>query len=55
MTIATLPPSNLISVLRTFLTRLKRSRSAQTAQEIAHAEDVLNELEKVVKKTMPVV
>ena len=51
MTIATLPPSNHITALRTFLRRFRRTGSKPSAQEFAHAEESLDELAKSIKQS----
>jgi len=52
MSIATLPPQNHVNALRSFLNRLRRTKTA-TAQEISHAEDALQALEDGLKKNVP--
>jgi hypothetical protein len=37
--IATLPPSNHVNALRSFIERIRRTRTIPTAQEFAHAMD----------------
>ena len=53
MTIANLPPSNHIGSLRMFLSRMRRTRSIPSAQEIAHAEESLREIEKALNLSQP--
>jgi hypothetical protein len=47
--VATLPPSNHVQHLRKFLDSLRRSRAAPL-QEIAHAQESIAELERVIKE-----
>ena len=49
MTIASLPPSNHINALRSFLQRFRRMRTVPTNQEFAHAEEQLAALESAVR------
>ena len=50
MTIATLPPSNHIAAVRSFIERIRRTRTIPGAQEFAHAEDSLCEIEKAINQ-----
>jgi hypothetical protein len=47
--IATLPPSNHITALRSFIRSIRRTRAIPSQQEFAHAEEQLRALEEVVK------
>jgi len=49
MTIATLPPQNHLNALRSFISRMRRTRSLPSAQEIAHAEESIAALEKAIR------
>jgi hypothetical protein len=49
MTIATLPPSNHLQAVRSFVERIRRTRTIPTAQEFAHAMDSLAEIEKYIR------
>jgi hypothetical protein len=48
--IATLPPQNHINALRLLFSRMRRTRSLPTGQEIAHAEESLRALEAAFPK-----
>ncbi len=48
--IATLPPQNHLNALRSFISRMRRTRSLPSAQEIAHAEECIAALEKVIRE-----
>ena len=52
-TIATLLPQSHINALRSFIERLRRTRSIPMPQEFAHAAESLQELEKAVKVNVP--
>ena len=48
--IATLPPQNHLNALRSFISRMRRTRSMPLSQEIAHAEDSIAALEKALNQ-----
>jgi hypothetical protein len=51
--IVTLPPQNHIAALRSFLQRIRRTRTIPSQQEFAHAEESLVEIEKAVRGLNP--
>jgi len=50
LSIATLPPSNHLNAIRTFLSRIRRTQSLPSAQEMAHAEESLALLGKALSE-----
>ena len=50
MSIATLPPSNHVNAIRAFIERIRRTKTLPNAQEIAHAQESLGELEKTINQ-----
>jgi hypothetical protein len=48
--IATLPPSDHVNALRSFIERIRRTRTIPTAQEFAHAMDSLRALEGAISQ-----
>jgi hypothetical protein len=53
MTVATLPPSNNIRALRSFLDKIQRTRAVPGREEIKHALDMLQGLETVISSARP--
>ena len=49
MTIAQLPPQNHINSLRSFISRIRRTRTIPSQQEFAHAEEALSALEAALR------
>jgi len=50
MTIATIPPSNHIYAIRSFISRIRLTRSIPSQQEFAHIEESLVEIEKAINQ-----
>ena len=48
MSIATLPPQNHLNALRSFISRIRRTRSLPSAQATAHVEESVAALEKAI-------